>query len=400
MQEFNLKTYIANLCDNGTFTREYLSQFAGYKKSSGFIKWLNNDEAEITNFKDLISLLKKIAPNNTSEFMAKYSMNISPTHSTAKMMLEYLSCSRELESMEQLIIKMESSTSKTAKEWAKVYRLQHEWQNKYGNPEIDDQLDVNAHLKSVKDINTEDETLKILLMIMQCYCYYENENYKMALEYSEELILDIANLKDGYIKESYNTKVNEVLAYINLFVLNNPEASRKNSYEILEADTGRTLDVHGYAYYFIGYSYFYTNFSEAEKFLLKSYNIYIEIGKEAAASSVLSDYQKLKIFWRKKISTNEFLSKKNELYYGMVNNNDLKDLLLVADSEVKKGTLRKGELEFFKGKQENNKDIMTVGMIELIKEGNTFESLFLYFELIKMGASEIVLNSLIGFHSL
>ena len=389
MHEFNLKTYISNICDNGTYTREYLSQYAGYKKPAGFSKWLNNEDSEIADFNDLIRLLDKIDSDRTCEFLAKYSMSVSPTHATAKSLLEYLSSNRELDYMKALIERMESSKSASGKDWARAYALQHEWQKNYYT------IDVNKHLKEIAKLKTSDKYLELFVNVMKCNCYYHNEDNKMAYEIANELLSELKDIEDGYIKNAYSAKVNEVLSFISLWVKNKPEEARENAEAVIKANIGEAKDA--FAYSVIGHSYYYTSYEKAVKYISKSKELYVKLGEDFKGAVIDADetLEKIKIFWMKKDVSEGFKCIENELLFKAINGENISQLLGESKEKINCGAT----YNLIKGYSEKGNDTLLQSMVQFLKKGDTFSAYVPMLELKKRGYNEVLLNEWINFHS-
>lgn len=379
MAELTLKQMILNEIDNAQRGySEELSAIADYSSGSALRKILRTEDKEFDKFNGLVKLVDHLFGDETKQLMEKYSQEIDPNKHTARSMLEYLSCNRLLESMKKLIDKMIGCSNKESREWAKVYSIQWEWQSNYHNLKIDE------HMKKIKDVRTNVKELNVFLGIMTCYSYYFKDKHIRAYELSQELETEIESISNEYIKTVYRAKLNEVLSYIKLWVLDQPEEARKSAYTVIESNLGITYEA--YSYYTIGLSYFYTSYDKAIENLNKSIYIYMSIDRELAAKDVEEYIEKLNIFWDKH-TKDTFLTIENELIFKAKHKQDTSIKL-----EEEKGRIDEPYYYLIKGISEDNRDDLMESLIIFIERGDTFWANLSKLELLKRGENERVLN--------
>jgi hypothetical protein len=378
-----LKQMILNELDKHKGEKGYsevVANIANYSSSSALKKVLKGEGKEFEKFNDLVNLVRFLFGSDEVKLMEQYSNEIDPCNKTARCMLEYLSCNRLLDSMKQLINKMSTCNNKDSREWVKVYTLQHEWQEKYYD------LDVNRFRQSTNEIKTAIHELKVKLELLKIYAFYYNKNYKMSYELSKHMDSDIEEIKDDYIKSMYRTKLNEVLSYIELRVLNNPEESRKRSEVVIKDNIG--LPFTSYANYSIGCSYMYTSYEKSISYLNESIRLYQSVNRVSAVKDVKEKIELVNVIWDKKT---EFYSLNAKLLFEAKRDN-LND----GDLEKFKGELDLSFYLLIKGINENNNDILLQSLIEFLKIGDTFLAEIPKIELLKRNYNKDVLNALIG----
>lgn len=387
--KLTLKKLFLNLIDmQPRGYAETLAEIAGYSSGGNLKKIFKDEKKEFDNFDGLVKLVRHSFPDQEHEIMENYSKTLDGKSKTARMMLEYLSSHRLLKSMKSLIEKMMVCGNKESEQWAKVYALQFEWQNNYHN------IDIDKHYINVRNLKTNVDELIIFQKLMAVYCHYYRDNHKAAHEMIREIKEDLQTINNEFIKKSYETKLNETLSYINLWVLNKPEEARENARVVLSNNIGLTFDA--YAYFIIGYSNFYTSYEEAIENLNKSVDIYKYINRKEAAQNSAMMIEKLNVFWGKEMGKHFFISKQAKLWYYAKNNIDFESMLTSESSK----TIYSPFKTLANGLKENNNDLLMQSMIQFLKHGDAYQARIPMLELLKRGYSEIVLNELITIYSM
>ena len=387
MIDYNIRSLIIKeKVDNKGLLTE-LAKEAKHANTSTISKWLKDEKKEFDNLDSLLAIVKKMYPDNFNQAIQHYALTINVNKKVTRHLLEYLSCNRLLEAMRSLLDRMLQSDNDDITQWAKAYDLQYEYQVNYSK------LDKVKHLKKIRKLKANDPTLEVYTELMKCYMYYHNDNHQMAYEIAEEILDQLEEVEEGYVKRVYTVKLHEVYSYINLWFLNNVEAARESAHKVLEANIGETFNA--YAYFTIGYSYFYTSFDKAEESLSKSVSIYKSMNRKDAAEDVEGTIEKLEIFWEKTIDKVKFININNELYYKAKLKIDITNLLPLSTDEDLIGYKL-----FAEGLGSSNKDLLMQSMIRFLKQGSAFEACLPMFELIKLGEDQKTLQDLLNINSL
>lgn len=387
-EDFNLKRYIRNeqLNDKTLLTR--LAKVAGYANTTAITKWLDNPERELETIDAFLGIIRELFPENEEEIIEKHVIKLDPKKKAARQMLEYLSNNRLLEAMKLLLDKMASCSNKESIEWAKVYEMKYQWQTEYF------QMDKNEFLNNLSNLRVNDPILVTHIKLMKCYIYYHLDDHKMAYELSKEIAKELPDIKNCYISNAFNVKLNEVQSYINLYVRNDLEESRRNAEAVLKGNIGKTFNA--YAYYTIGFSYFFTDYYKAVKNLQKSMALYCTIGRYDVVADVQESYEKLSVYWGKKDLSEPFVKAENEIYLRIKNDLDVTEML----EDVKfKNQIGDCEYNFLKAVAQDDETMLQLSMIEYVKQGNTFFATFPMRELKSRNFNEDVLSAIINMHS-
>lgn len=387
MIDYNIRSLInKEKMDNKGLLTE-LAKEAKHANTSTISKWLKDEKKEFDNLDSLLAIVKKMYPDNILTAIEHYSVTINVNKKVTRHLLEYLSCNRLLDAMRNLLDRMLQSDNDDITQWAKAYDLQHEYQANYS------EVNKVKHLKKIRKLKANDPTLEVFTELMKCYMYYHNDNHQMAYEIAEEILDLLEEIEDGYVKRVYTVKLHEVYSYVNLWLLNDTEAARSSSYKVLEANIGETFNA--YAYFTIGYSYFYTSFNKAEEFLSKSVSTYRSMNRVDAADDVERTIEKLEIFWEKAVKKEIYKDINNELYYKAKYKMDITSLLpLSIDEDLI------GYKLFAEGLGSSNKDLLMQSMIRFLKQGSAFEACLPMLELIKLGEDQKTLQDLLNINSL
>lgn len=378
-----LKQMILNKIDDSPrgYAEELAEISGSYSSGSNLKKVLRDEKKEFDNFNGLVKIVKHIFGEDEQKLMEEYSKNLDPCNKSARTMLEYLSCNRLLKSMKQLIDRMSECKNKESLEFAKVYSLQYEWQNNYHS------LDINVHHKKVKECRPTIPDLKVFVNLMNCYCYYYKNNHKTAFEISHDLECEIIEINNLYFKGILEAKLNEVKSYINLWIKNSPVVARENAQKVIDNNIGNTFNA--YAYFTIGYSYFFISYDLALKNLNECVAIYKSIGRENTCKDIFEIIDKLNMFWEKDIS--EFVSLESYIWDKIRRN-----VISRKEIDAEKEKLYEPFYYFLTGIKENDNDILLQSMIKFLKDGDAFQANLPRIELLKRGMNGIILNELIN----
>lgn len=341
-------------------------------------KYKTKPNSEIESFQVMLNIVRYMDDKREYEIMTDYARHTDVNKQTARNMLEYLLCNRLLEEMDELLTRMENeSTSALNKEYVKVYRLQY-------NRQIN-LIDTDKQLEDLRDVREKDDVLKVLTKLIRCYAYYDKDQDKMLLEVVDGLLSEIERLKEEYIKNSFKAKYYEIMSFLNLWVLNDHDKALECAGKVIEINIGETYIA--YANFIAGYSNFFKSHNKAKFYLEQSRKTYQRIGRSEGVEFADVALEMLDVHYKLK-KNDSFISKKNELYYKVVNN------IKVVDLEKDKELLGEGFYLLIKGISENNTDYLMGSMIEYLREGNGFYSNFAKNELLKRGYSEYILEKL------
>lgn len=379
----SLKEMILNEIDNQPRGyAEILAPISGYNNGSALKKPLKDEKRDFDNFNGLVNLVKFLFPNDELKLMEEYSKTLDPCNKSARIMLEYLSSHKLLDSLEELIDKMAECKNKESKEWSKLYRIQLEWSANYYD------LDILEILKTLNEFKTNIPELNTLISIMKCNSYYKQKMYKMALELSKDIPSIINDIKDDFVKSAYMVKFNEIMSYLSLRVCNDSENARKYAENVLTLNIGQTFNA--YAKYIIGFSYFFTSYEKAKESLNDSVKIYESLHRHKAAIDVKEELELLDVVWDKDVFSVYYCEKYR--YYWMARKE--------IEFNINCANLDLDDPFYYliKGMKENNNNALLQSIIRFVKRGDMFLANLSRIELLKRSCDEDVINDLLNMY--
>lgn len=303
MEKHTLKQMILNKINNEN--RGYVQELASisdYSSGSALAKILSDEKKEFKKFSGLIKLVRYLWGNESLKVMVNYSKEVDPNKMTARNLLECLVTCREFEAFNNLLDRMDACKNEESKEWARIYRLQYNYE--LANVPADF---INV-MNSLNQINVTITELKIYKRMLKSYCYEQLGDFNIVKIMSDDLKLEIDLIENDYIKDSYVIRLNEIMSYNYLRVHNNPEAARECANKILDSNARKAFKA--YAYYIIGYSYFFSSYDQAKNNLNKSIELYESLDRKNDVKDLNHKIKFLSIYWDK----NEY-----EDYYNIVN---------------------------------------------------------------------------------
>jgi hypothetical protein len=244
-----------------------LAKISGSYNSAGNLNKVLEDEGkEFKNFQGLVNIVEYIWKNESVEKMSLYANEVNPSKKTAHNLLEYLLSNRAFESFNILLDRMEKCSNAISKEYAKIYRLFniYEAANKAE--------DYDHLLKEITESNTSVLELKVLKKFLMNYCFERKNNFNMTDSLTAAIESEIDTIENEYIKNRYTLRLDEIMSYNSLRVNNDPETARKYAQHIIDNTT--ELHFKGYANFTIGFSYLYTSYENAIKYLNASKELY------------------------------------------------------------------------------------------------------------------------------
>lgn len=380
-EQLSLKQMILNEIENHPrgFSNE-LSEIAGYSNGGNLKKVLNDEKKEFDKFNGLIELLKFLWKDQYIEMMIKYSTEVDPNKKTARTMLEFLVTARKFEAFNNLLARMDECSNKESKEYAKLYRMQYKY-------ELASTMDeFNTLIKEINQLHLNLDELNIYKNFLMSYCFGLKKDYntvKFLLMGIEDRIDLIEN---EYIKEKYTIRYNEIMAYNNLYIYNDPDAARKCADKILSSNV--PVAFMGYSYYIKGFSYLFTSFGKTMEYLNKSLDMYKKINRFNEVEDLLEKIEFTKVYWDK--FTEEKCSYlKNNLFLKIKKGINVEYELKKSQEQI--------ECELYLYLEGiNNKDNkkLKLSLIKLIKGNEMFLANLPKIELIKNGEDEEVMEEM------
>jgi hypothetical protein len=381
-EQLTFKAMILNELDNGAkgLTADELAEISGYSSGSNLRKVLRDEKKEFEKFTGLIKIAGLIWEKESIEMMIKHSTEVDPKKKAARNFLEYLVRNREFEAFNNLLDKMDECSNKESNEYAKIYRLQYEYELAKETEEFEELL------KKISATHVTISELKVYKNMLLCYCFDQISDYTMTKVLSKEIELELEKIENEYIKEMYMIRYNEVMSYIYLRVYNNPDKARGCADKILESNA--EIAFKGFAYYIKGYSYMFTSHEKAMGYLNKSVSMYEKLNRTHDIELLNKDIEFVNIFWGKCDKENT-LTIKNQVFLQVSNN---KKVDIVFLEEVKEQEFKL----YFEGCMNKDNKKLMLSLIKFIKKNDLFLANIPRIALIRNGYDEEILDEMIS----
>ncbi|WP_144459139.1 AimR family lysis-lysogeny pheromone receptor [Bacillus pumilus] len=256
----NLKTFIKNKCEEDQALALKLAQAAGYAQRSGLYRFLNSSEKEMDNLQGVIDMVRLIAPNEEFLHMSEYIMTLDPNKSCARQGLEYLDVNKINKERDMLIEAMKSSRNALSKEWAEIYEVHKDIQDKKIN-----YIEAQNNLSSIKTKSIEMTVFRNLMLL-----YPTCHNGEFGLMKEIVRILDVDMIPAGFVKDSYTCRILIMKASSNVSQNNTIEA-RENAKLAFETATMDRFKI--FAQLHLGNSYIFENYNLAKEHYYKGLSL-------------------------------------------------------------------------------------------------------------------------------
>lgn len=368
-----MRSRLKDIIKDRGWTNEYVGKNIGVNGST-ISKILTNRQ---TNIETALKMVRFVEPPKETEYMRFFSLEADKP-SNILVALEYASTTRNLDVMGKLL--ETAKQTPTLIDFSVVYELQYKWQSDFNNVEIKQQL------RTIRSTHVGSHDAAFFLKILEIYGYYYQQKYNHAFELCLDLEEDFNFLKDGYLKDSYGARLNEIKSYVYLKVKDNPELARECANFVIESNIGANFN--GFANFIKGYSYIFTDYNMAKKYLTLSKEIYTVV-KPSNAADMDEKLEFLDILWDKIVDPSYH---NNKLYLAVKKKERNVDLDLIKESD-------KPFYLYLKGIYQQDKEILQHSLIAYLKKGDTFLANLPRIELLKLGASPKLLEDMMSIHN-
>jgi hypothetical protein len=358
---------------------EILAGIAGYSSGSALKKVLNDEKKEFESFKSILKIVEHIWKNDSLELMVEYSKSVDPNKKTARNFLEYLATNRQFEAFSNLIDKMNDCKNKESIEFAKLYKMELEYQS------ITTKEESNKLIQKISEIHVTFKELEVYKKILIHYCCNIKEDFDTMKFLYSQIKTELELITNDYIKERYLIKIMEITAYTKLLAYDEQDSARKYADMILESSA--TASYMAYANYIKGYSYTFTSYDNAIKYLNESMGLYEKLNREKDAEDIKQDIEFINVYWDKGVQC-EFT--KNGLFQKVKNGQKL------SEEEINNNELDQEFKLFLEGYSNRDNKKLLLSLIKLIKKNNLFLANLPKIELLKNGFDQEIISEMIS----
>ncbi|MBH0159093.1 hypothetical protein IHV10_22240 [Fictibacillus sp. 5RED26] len=288
--------------------------------------------------------------------------------------LEYSDRQGNYDLLGELVENEKKSINGANRETARVYDLIYNRETKQvkGKKLLDDlnQLLLKKNIKSLE--------MEILTKIINMYAIYDMQEYDGMFKVTDDLNKAVGDIKNDFIREAFQYRVDEIYAYSFLYS-NKPQEAREVVQKMLKAEKkswGATFCSQA-AYYVIGQSYIFESADKSIKYLNAAIS---EINKYPFGSThpfqekkknIQNTLDFVKIFWDRNLETlnPEHKAEQAFLYYKRGNVDEADKL--IEEIKNKEGILTPFQL-YLSACIKNDGDLMIESWRAYEKKGDKF----------------------------
>jgi hypothetical protein len=312
-------------------------------------------------FPHLLKIAKFIFEGNYMAKFKEWCLNLNQP-ANIRYALEYLAVNRQIEELEELIVKVNNKySSKDLTDWAKGYSILAMYLK--GNEPC-------TVLNQLRLYTPKTCEMKVLALITEIWCRNKMREYSTMNSLVSGLDLTINEIKDDFIKESYGLRVKEVLAFVNLYKLNNKEIARKYAEEIISKNFSPTFNAN--ASYLLGMSYLFDNYDKCLGNIMKHRELLIESERKSEIAVIdNNDLPFINNIWKKNSKQPETNDISEKAHYEALNGDKKLALELIDDAIEKEGL--SGFKLYYKALATNDKSLFMQSLIFFInRKGDKF----------------------------
>ncbi|MCM3619204.1 AimR family lysis-lysogeny pheromone receptor [Sutcliffiella horikoshii] len=360
-------------------TKEKVSQRAIASATNVSLSQVNLllNKQKIIRFDSALKICQFLIPESEKPFMLQYCLKCE--NKNLKSALEYCSVNREMEVFYQLLKKAKVDKNASVREWARIYDLVFAFQN----AEMDEKASI-MRSSLTRRIDTNETELKILLVLLEIYCLYFNDDSSKIYRYAKELEEELELITEPFIRYSYSTRLFEILAHAEMKYKVNPLAARNYCDLILSNNVSPWFNAT--ALFIKGLSLFYENMDDCIKYLKCCGDIYREAGREEWALGIDANIEEAYIYWGK-------MDEIELVIYKKVFESIPKENPVMSDYGI---NVDKGFLLYILGKMTKDSTTLQRSLLYYTKIGDLFRARMPETELLLIGEDETLVKDIIS----
>ncbi|WP_102273220.1 AimR family lysis-lysogeny pheromone receptor [Cytobacillus massiliigabonensis] len=332
------------------------------KLSPGSLTNLKNG-AEM-KFPTLLEIAKFIYKNEHINRFKKWCLNFdSPKN--LRFALEYLAVNRQLKELDELIMKItKQRTDQTMKEWAQGYSILSRYLKREKAEDI---------INELRGFTPKTKEMQILALITEVWCRYKLNDFKTMSLLISGLEYAINKINEDFIRDSYGIRLNEVLAYVNLYKFNNITLAREIAEKIIFSNCSATFTTS--ASYILGMSFLFDNYEKCLGYIERHRELLVESGRLKELEVIDNcDIPFINNVWRKQERPNTNDISELAHFEAVVGNKELALELInkAIENEEKEGRKPSGFKFYYKALATNDASLFMKSLIMFSKNGDKF----------------------------
>ncbi|WP_442636552.1 AimR family lysis-lysogeny pheromone receptor [Rossellomorea marisflavi] len=373
--------------DNGLATR--MAKLVGYSSPGALGKILKDEKKEFAKFYSLVKIVREIFPEDDKSLMAEHSKTLDPNKQTARYMLEYLELNKLQNHKAELIERMLQGSNAVSKEWATVYKIDHDYAT--------GKVNLTDTIKKFLVQNTKTLECSIINELFLAYCYLETSSHSLIQPMMATIEEKILQVQDDYIREMLYSRY--ALIFISTKVR---EDKLKEARAMCETVINNIEDTYftAWAYLHLGNSYIVSSKDKALFYLKSGY----EITKDERFKHVHTNIKRsINFTCNLYKETPELLdlkstdtSDQHEIAFYYIQHGQKTNALKVLDSLnlEQMSDNQKGFHFYYRGLLGNDKKVITESIKYFKKSGDIYFRKLPLLELSKSGVDDYILEAL------
>jgi hypothetical protein len=220
----------------------------------------NGTEMNFINLYRISELLSEHTNEDYSYFLNESCMKLERP-SNCKKALEYLAVNGRASELKQLIEKIKQTPTTNKREildWAEAYSV---------NLLYLEDVSEDEFLLAVRNYKPKHQETRLFKLVLEIYYHFRRKNYTDLFELTKVAQLELEQIEDEFIHDSYECRINLLLACAYLYHLSKPNEARVLLNKII--NTEYSTGVKAGAYYHMGMTFLYKNFDSCMHFIHK-----------------------------------------------------------------------------------------------------------------------------------
>jgi hypothetical protein len=302
-----------------------------------------------------IRAIRLIKPNQEEQFMKSVCPCLLRPQNL-RVAMEYAATFNYFD-LQRVLYDINVGMGRENKDFAEVYKIYLDFQEK---TKTNEELFGDLESYSPKFLET-----RLFKLIIKCSLYYRERNYKEMHRCSTLLYKEVGQIKNEYLRESYMSRICDIIARTYLFYKNDVKKARFFAGALRNNEFSAKRKIH--SLYIYGMSYFYEDYKTSLSYLEQYRDELKSIGNSDAASAIQNkEICFLKNHW------DEFDEFKSEdpaelaHYYAKTGDPD-KAIKILDDMEQ----LTPFQY-YYKGLATNNPESLSISFVEFMKRGERF----------------------------
>ncbi|MEM4994902.1 AimR family lysis-lysogeny pheromone receptor [Priestia sp. SB1] len=361
----------------------------GIKTPQQIYKFVSGETKEIDSLNSLVELVELTFPRDHEEILVDYCNDLEPNNQLIRDALEYASLYEKEEMLKNLISRISTSTNAKGKEWYSVYTLSL----------VADKMELETLEEKVDELKIKSDEMEFMASLLLLKAYIKETEFKPAKRELKTLTRHFENIKGGYIKDSYEKRLNAVKVSLALRQ-GDYKKTEKLGKEALLTENRCPLDIFvlmnmGNGYIMYDYEVAMSYFNEATK-LANYFNDNDRLTQVKNSIDFCKTYWKKNSYDGQEINEGDYSDYNQAFYYISVGENEKAQMCLDSFEESRMDNLDKAFYYFYKGLLTNEREYHVRSATHFNSSGDKHYRMMPVIELEKLGEYDYIIESLLA----